>query len=113
MIHLSLFVKSLSTGARILGKNSITVTFDPNALNIPANSMPITPPPITAKLLGTSLNSNIFSLVNTPGRVIPGILGIDGIDPVAIIIFFVVISLVSPFVRKIETVFLSFKEAVP
>ena len=61
------------------------VTFLSSDENIVANSTLITPPPMIIKLshliLGFVKKS---SLVNTPSVSIPGILGIAGLDPVAI-----------------------------
>lgn len=48
---------SVSIPGSISGAISITVTFVPNVENRPANSMPITPPPIIIRLSGTSFVS--------------------------------------------------------
>ncbi len=83
------------------------------AANIPANSIAITPPPITASLFGISLKFNISSLVSIPSKLAPSIGGTVVFEPVAIIIFFAVSSFVLPSESVRATVFLSFKEAVP
>ncbi len=65
-----------------------TVTSVPNALNIPANSRPTTPPPTTIRLLGTFLIFRISRLVISPCKSPPGTGTLLGLEPVAIIIFF-------------------------
>ena len=63
--------------------NSTTVTFAPNVLNTVANSKPITPPPIMARLSGRVVSESNSVEVTTPSRSAPGIGKGRGREPVA------------------------------
>ena len=78
-----------------ISSNSITVTFDPNLLYTDPSSNPITPPPITTIVSGIFsasiepvLDTITFSSNTTPGKGV-------GSDPVAMMIFLLVISVLS------------------
>ena len=77
---------SLSIFASIEGNASSIVTLVPSAENIEANSTPITPPPIMARLSGTLSNLNRSSLVSTPSLSSPGIGISAGFEPTASIV---------------------------
>ena len=86
---------SLSTPGIILSIISTTVTSEPNELNTCPNSIPTTPPPITANDLGICWISKISSLVITFGLSIPGILILPTFEPPAKMILSV-LNTVSP-----------------
>ena len=67
---------------------SSMVTLVPRAENMEANSTPITPPPIIARLLGTFSNLKRSSLVSTPSLSSPGIGIRAGFEPTASIVCF-------------------------
>ena len=71
---------------RISGSISTTSTWLPNAANRDANSTPITPPPITTSRCGTALTASRPVESTTSGlSFAPGIGGITGTEPVAMI----------------------------
>ena len=78
----------LSILASIEGNASSIVTLVPRAENIEANSTPITPPPIMARLLGTFSKLKSSSLVSTPSLSSPGIGIRAGYEPTASIVCF-------------------------
>ena len=73
---------SLSMFAIREGSASRIVTFVPSVCQIPANSTPITPPPMISREENGSLSQeSSSSLVIMPGRSCPGIGGIEGTLP--------------------------------
>ena len=92
---------TLETSLSSMGKNSFSAskisTFDPNLDHTLPSSRPITPAPIIAKFLGTSVNSKAPEL---PIMVVP-FHGTDGmligLEPVAKIIFFAVTFFFFPY----------------
>jgi len=83
---LSRFARSVSKRGRISLQYSRTVTSLPKLRKTEANSSPMTPPPITHNLLGTSSISRISREVSIPGRSAPGIGKEAETEPVAMMI---------------------------
>ena len=79
----------------ILSIYSTTVTSAPKRLYTCPNSKPITPPPITIMCFGISLSfkASVDVMIRSLSSFING--KFDGLLPVAIIVFFASISLVS------------------
>ncbi len=73
---------SESIPGKISGAISMTVTSDPNVLNNPANSNPITPPPTMMSDFGTIFDSRASLLVQKAVVSTPLIGGITVSDPV-------------------------------
>ena len=70
----------------------MTVTFEPNAENMEANSIPITPPPIIHRSFGVVFISSISRDVRTPGKFAPSIGRTLVTAPVAIMMYGAVYS---------------------
>ena len=64
---LELVAVRLSMPARMRGSISTTVISAPSALNMLANSQPITPPPMTSRLFGASSSTRMSSEVRSAG----------------------------------------------
>ncbi len=103
---------SLSISGKMLAIFSIMVTLLPKVENIEANSTPITPPPIIAISVGSSVKDNISVLVKIPSPSKPFMGGITVVAPVAIMILFVLI-IFSPSPVFTKTLFLSIMLPMP
>ncbi|MNI45517.1 hypothetical protein D3C73_999440 [compost metagenome] len=97
----------------IEGKNSTTETFVPKRAYTEPNSKPITPPPITTIVFGTSLMFKAsvevmmrFLSIGKNGKAV-------GLEPVAIITFLADKVSVVPSALVTRMVFLSTKEPTP
>ena len=77
---------SWSKRGRISRQNSMTVTSQPKLLKTEANSRPITPPPMMQSRPGRDSSSKREVESRTCGRVMPGMSGITGTEPVAMMI---------------------------
>ena len=93
--------------------NSITSISLPKRLNTEPNSKPITPAPITNIFLGISFmfNASVEVIIRFLSGSIPG--KKLGFDPVAMMMFFAVITVSEPSSLFTETEFLSTKEPKP
>ncbi len=81
-----------SSIGRTVGIMSTTVTLLPRPANMKASSHPMTPPPTTRRLSGTSEKSKASSLVMTVFPLYPNDGNTSGLEPVAIITFVALIS---------------------
>jgi len=80
-----MFEISLSINGINSSKSSTTVTFEPNSLNIEANSSPIMPAPMIIIFFGRCSEFRRASLSKTESLLRPFILRDTGLAPVAII----------------------------
>ena len=102
-----------SSVAKIVGRSSSTVTRQPSALKMEANSHPETPPPTIMRLSGSSLRFRIPVVVNTCVSSISKIGGSAGSEPVAMMTFLACTCSVVPSGFRTAILFLSVRDAVP